>query len=207
MAAAPHMRGGWLTCDGNNRLYMSASDTRSSSDQQELEKSLLERRLLASADERAAGSGRISRLFPIGTALLLMLMVAQTLYLFRHQAVSTELIASTSRLLGFTPPQRRSPEQIGLTNRVFTEVESEAGLYRLQLALINHASHSQLFPQIEVSLTDVKGVTKARNLFHARDYLPAHTATTQIAPNEQHAISFFIRSSATDVSGFMLEFF
>lgn len=94
-----------------------------------------------------------------------------------------------------------------MTNRIFTDVEGQEGLYRLQLGLMNHASHRQPFPLIEVSLTDTQGVIQARNQFHASDYLPSSVVSNQMAPDEEHAISFVMESSAADISGFMLDFF
>ncbi len=138
---------------------------------------------------------------------MLLLLAAQALYLYRDQAAEIDFIASAFNSLGYTPSQIHIPGMIGLTNRVFTDVEGQEGLYRLQLGLMNHASRPQPFPLIEVSLTDTQGVTRARNRFHAADYLPSSVVRSQMAPNEEHAISFVMKSSAADVSGFMLEFF
>lgn len=186
---------------------MTTSDSHIIIDHHELERDTLERRLLAAPDERVSGKGRSSWFFRVGTAVLLLLAMAQTLYLYRDQAVAMEFIASASKSFGFTPPQIHRPGMIGLTNRVFTHVEREAGLYRLQLTLINHASHPLPFPLIEVSLTDARGEIQARNRFHAGDYLPSSVARSQIAPEEEHAVSFFMKSSVTDASGFILDFF
>ncbi len=176
-------------------------------DQHELEKEVLELRLLASSDTGSAIKSRASGVFSAGVVVMLLLLMAQTLYLYRDQAVEIGFIASAFKSLGYTPPQIHHPEMIGLTNRVFTDIERQKGLYRLQLGLMNHASHRQPFPLIEVSLTDTKGVIQARNQFHARDYLPASEVRSQMAPDEEHAISFVMKSSATDASGFILDFF
>jgi len=138
---------------------------------------------------------------------MLLLLVSQLFYIYREQAAEIDFIASAFKSLGYTPPQMHRPEMIGLTNRAFTNVEGQEGLYRLQLGLMNHASHRQPFPQIEVSLTDTQGLVQARNQFHARDYLPPSVVKSQMAPDEEHVISFVMKSSATDVSGFMLDFF
>ena len=176
-------------------------------DQHELEKDALEQRLLATSDERAVKNGRPSGFFPAGVAVLLLLLMAQALYLYRDQAVEIDFIASVFKSMGYTPPLAHHPEMIGLTNRVFTDVEGREGLYRLQLGLMNHASHRQPFPLIEVSLTDAQGVIQARNQFHAHDYLSPSVVMSQMAPDEEHVISFVMKSSAVDVSGFMLDFF
>ena len=176
-------------------------------DQHELEKDALELRLLASSDAGSAIRGRAFGAFSVGVVVMLLLLLSQALYLYRAQAVEIDLIASAFKSLGYTPPQKHSPEMIGLTNRVFTDVEGQEGLYRLQLGLMNHASHRQPFPLIEVSLTDAQGVIQARNQFYARDYLPASVVRSQMVPDEEHVISFVMKSSATDISGFMLDFF
>jgi len=176
-------------------------------DQHELEKEVLELRLLASSDTGSAIKNRASGVFSAGVVVMLLLLMAQTLYLYRDQAVEIGFIASAFKSLGYAPPQIHRPEMIGLTNRVFTDIERQEGLYRLQLGLMNHASHRQPFPLIEVSLTDTKGVIQARNQFHARDYLSASEVRSQMAPDEEHAISFVMKSSATDASGFILDFF
>jgi hypothetical protein len=176
-------------------------------DQHKLEKDVLEQRLLASSDAGPAIRGHAFGPFLAGVVVMLLLLAAQALYLYREQAVEIGFIASAFKILGYTAPQIHHPEMIGLTNRVFTDVEGQEGLYRLQLGLMNHASHRQPFPQIEVSLTDTQGVVQARNQFHAGDYLPSSVVRSQMAPDEEHVISFVMKSSAADVSGFMLEFF
>lgn len=176
-------------------------------DQHALEKDVLEQRLLATAGELAVEEGRPSGAFSGGVVALLLLLMLQTLYLFRQQAVEIGFIASVSRSLGYTPPQIRQPEMIGLTNRVFTHVEGQEGVYRLQLVVMNHASRRQHFPLIEVSLTDTQGVTRARNRFHALDYLSPAVVRDQMTPDEEYVVSFAMKSSAADISGFMLEFF
>ncbi len=176
-------------------------------DQHALEKDVLEQRLLATAGERPEEKDRTSGAFSGGVVVLLLLLMLQLLYLYREQAVEIDFIASVSRSLGYTPPQIRHPEMIGLTNRVFTHVEGQEGLYRLQLGVMNHTSHRQPFPLIEVSLTDAQGVTRARNRFHALDYLSPAVVRDQMTPDEEYVVSFAMKSSASDISGFMLDFF
>lgn len=168
---------------------------------------MLEQRLLAASDERPVENGRPSGVFPVGVVVLLLLLMLQALYFYRDQAVSIDFFASVFKSLGYTQPQIHNPDKVGLTNRIFTDVEGQEGLYRLQLGLMNHASHRQPFPLIEVSLTDTQGVIQARNQFHASDYLPSSVVSNQMAPDEEHAISFVMESSAADISGFVLDFF
>ncbi|HBH36288.1 MAG TPA: hypothetical protein DDW45_08045 [Gammaproteobacteria bacterium] len=193
--------------DGQHKQYTILTASGSRIDQQELEKDALEQRLLALSDVGSAKRGRASRGFSAGVVVMLLLLAAQALYLYRDQAVAIDFVASAFKSMGYTRPNRHHPEMIGLTNRVFTDIERQAGLYRLQLGLMNHASHPQPFPLIEVSLTDAKGVIQARNRFHAREYLPPSYARSQMAPDEEHVISIDMKSSATDASGFMLDFF
>ena len=176
-------------------------------DQHALEKDVLEQRLLASSDAGSAKRGHASRPFLAGVVVIQLLLAAQVLYLCREQAAEIGFIASAFKSLGYTPPQMHRPEMIGLTNRAFTDVEGQEGLYRLQLGLMNHASYRQPFPLIEVSLTDTQGVVQARNQFHAGDFLSPSVVRSQMAPDEEHIISFVMKSSAADVSGFMLDFF
>ena len=176
-------------------------------DQHVLEKDVLEKRLLASSDAGSAIPGHAFEPLLAGVVVLLLLLASQALYLYRDQAAEIDFIAPIFKSLGYTPSQMHHPGMIGLTNRVFTDVEGQEGLYRLQLGLMNNASRRQPFPQIEVSLTDTQGLVQARNQFHARDYLPPSVVKSQMAPDEEHVISFVMKSSATDVSGFMLDFF
>ena len=176
-------------------------------DQHALEKDMLEQRLLATAGGRPVDKARPSGFFSGGVVVLLLLLMLQLLYLYREQAVQIGFIASVSRSLGYSLPQIRYPEMIGLTNRVFTPVEGQEGLYRLQLGVMNHASRRQPFPLIEVSLTDTQGVTRARNRFHAPDYLPPSVVRDQMTPDEEYVVSFAMKSSATGISGFKLVFF
>ena len=176
-------------------------------DQHELEKDALEQRLLASPEVGPVKRGRAFSPFSAGVVVMLLLLLSQALYLYREQAVEVDFIASAFKSMGYIPSQIRHPEMIGLTNRVFTNIEGRKGLYRSQLSLMNHASHRQPFPVIEVSLTDSQGVIQARNQFHAGDYLSSSVSSSGMPPDEEHTISFAMNSSAANVNGFMLEFF
>lgn len=175
-------------------------------DQHKLEKHALEQRLLASSGAASAASSRTSRVVRGGVAVMLLLLMAQLLYLYRDQAVVRHTIAAVCEHIGCTVEPVRNPGMISLSNRAFTEVEREAGLYRLQLGLVNQAKLAQSFPQIEISLVDSNGAILARNRFRAADYLPSDIVRNPMAPGEEYLASIILKSSAANVSGFMVDF-
>lgn len=176
-------------------------------DQRRLESELLERRLLAPPQRTPRRSARHPWLLAFGVLLMLLLLMAQALYLWRYKPAVNRLLASFCEAAGCTAPPMRRPDMIALTSRFFSKVERVDGYYRLQLGVINKATHVQPFPVIEASLSDVRGEIQARARFQPHEYLHAPGETPVMTPDEEYRFTFVVQGSVTDAGGFMLDFF
>ena len=184
-----------------------ADDASAGIDQRRRESELLERRLLAPPRRTPRRSLRHSWLLAFGVLLMLLLLMAQALYLWRYKPAVNRLLASFCEAAGCTAPLMRRPEMIALTSRLFSKVEGLHGYYRLQLGVINKAPHVQPFPLIEASLSDARGEIQARARFRPRDYLHAHRDTAVMTPHEEYRFTFVVQGGIADARGFMLDFF
>jgi hypothetical protein len=195
-----HLRG---ITDGRR----AADDPGAGIDQRRLESELLERRLLAPLQRTPWRSPRHPWLLAAGVLLMLLLLMAQALYLWRSKPPVNRLLATFCEAAGCTAPLLRRPDLIALTNRLFSRVEGVDGYYRLQLGVINKATHRQPFPVIEASLSDARGEIQARARFQPHDYLHAPMNNSLMTPNEEYRFTFVVQGSVADARGFMLDFF
>jgi hypothetical protein len=182
-----------------------ADDPAAGIDQRRLEHELLERRLLA--QPRTPRRSRRHPWLLVFVLLMLVLLAAQALYLWRYQPAVNRLLSSFCAAAGCTAPPMRRPEMIALTTRLFSKVEGADGFYRLQLGVINTAAHGQPFPVIEASLSDARGEIQARARFHPHDYLRPPMDASLMTPQEEYRITFVVQGSIADARGFMLDFF
>jgi predicted Zn finger-like uncharacterized protein len=162
-------------------------------------------RLLAADSQNGAAPVRHPQLWLAGIVLLALMLLLQGAWLLRETPFVYAKMIRACEIIGCTPPQVRSPQSITITDRLFTAIDGQPGIYQLQLNLLNEAPWPQPFPMIELSLLDSKGVVLARNRFDADRYLSSNTARI-LEPEVTTNIAFRVRTPLTETSGFMLEF-
>lgn len=111
-----------------------------------------------------------------GSVALVVLLLAQTVYFYGGRIVlelpaARPVLSPVCALLGcrLTPPLR--VDLIDLVEaRVAPHAKFDRAL-RVKATLVNRATYTQGFPQLEVSLSTSKGLVVARRVFAPRDYL------------------------------------
>ncbi|WP_135567970.1 zinc-ribbon and DUF3426 domain-containing protein [Solemya elarraichensis gill symbiont] len=141
----------------------------------------------------------------ITVGLLVLVLCLQLAWSFRDNPAVYKTMASVSETFGMTPPMIRSPQELELTNRLFTRVENSDNLFDLHLTVANRAIWPQPYPTIELTLTDKYGISRVRQRINPEAYLQ-NGGQGVIGAGEEVEISFLVESSSSDVVGFLLEF-
>ncbi|OOY42772.1 hypothetical protein BOV91_05935, partial [Solemya velum gill symbiont] len=141
----------------------------------------------------------------IAAGVLVLVLCVQLAWSFRDNPAVYKTMASASEMLGMTPPMIRSPDELELTNRLFTRVENSDNLFDLHLTVANRAIWPQPYPTIELTLTDKYGISRVRQRIKPEAYLQ-NSDQGVIGAGEEVEISFLVESSSSDVVGFLLEF-
>ena len=144
-----------------------------------------------------------SRLWTVAVFPLLLLLLAQAVFLFR-----VELAA---RIPGLKPGLVRYcqvlrcvvplPQKAGLMSIESSELKDDPA-HRNQIILVallrNRASYAQAFPNLELTLTDLQDNALARRIFRPADYLPAAQNITVGFPASQE-LGIRLRLDTTDL--------
>jgi hypothetical protein len=118
-----------------------------------------------------------SKLWAFGVALLLPLLVAQAVFMFRVDlaAYMPQLkpwLLSYCKILKCTVPL---PQRASLMSIESSELKDDPA-HRSQIVLVallrNRASYAQAFPNLELTLTDLEDSAIARRTFRPEEYLP-----------------------------------
>ncbi len=114
-------------------------------------------------------------LWGLGIALLLALLVVQTVYYLRYRLIANpdyqHQVLSLCRLLPCDPNRFHSPQQVRLTERnVFTHPTRKQALM-ISGRFVNQAPFPQTPPRLRISLSDLQGNLVANRLFEPREYL------------------------------------
>ncbi len=125
-----------------------------------------------------AAAERVSNrqwLWGLGIALLLALLVVQTVYYLRYRLIANpdyqQQVLGLCRLLPCDPDRFHSPQQVRLTERnVFTHPTRKQALM-ISGRFVNQAPFPQTPPRLRISLSDLQGNLVANRLFEPREYL------------------------------------
>ncbi|MEQ1914578.1 MAG: DUF3426 domain-containing protein [Sideroxydans sp.] len=145
--------------------------------------------------------------------LLLLTLLLQVLYFFR--------VEIAARLPGLKPLMVQAchtvgcvialPQVIELVTIDSSELKTEAeqvNVITLNALLRNHATYSQAYPSLELTLTDTQDKALARRIFHPVDYLKAgNSSQNGLAANRELDIALPIDASELKPSGYRLFLF
>jgi len=163
-----------------------------------------------STDENAAGPWR--RYVLAATALVLAGVIALNLASFFLQPLpDLDRLQSTLVRLGLrqapvaTP--FRAPDQIELLSRELKPHPYRPGVLVLTATIVNRAGHVQPYPQIEVSLRDLRGRQVSHQLFQPGDYLSRSSELrTGMQPQAFLTLSLEMLDPGDRAVGFELRF-
>lgn len=104
-------------------------------------------------------------------------------------------------------PLFRAPDQIELVNREMKPHAFRPGVLVLSATLVNRAAQQQAYPDIDVTLLDIRGQRLSRQLFRPADYLrQTRELRTGMAPEAYLGIEIEIIDPGESATGFELQF-
>ncbi|MEO8332153.1 MAG: zinc-ribbon and DUF3426 domain-containing protein [Gallionella sp.] len=155
-------------------------------------------------------SKRRSRLWTIAALPLLLLLLAQTAYLFRIE-LAAHLPDLKPTLVHFCQIMKCSvplPQKAGMMSIESSELKDDpAHGNRIMLIaqLRNRASYAQAFPDLELTLTDSQDKALARRVFRPEDYLPApQNITAGLSANQELGIMLHLDTADLKPLGYRL---
>lgn len=163
-------------------------------------------------DDDSNGFQPGQRIWPwaIASLLLLLLMCAQTAYLFRVDLAANlpglrPALASYCKILKCTLPL---PHHSGLISIESSELEADPE-HKNQIVfdalLRNRAPYAQAYPDLELTLNDSLDQPLARRIFTPADYLPpAQSETAGLPANSELAIKLRMDTAELKPSGYRL---
>jgi predicted Zn finger-like uncharacterized protein len=158
----------------------------------------------------ALPSKRRSRLWMMATFPLLLLLLAQTTYLFRVE-LAARLPALKPALVRYCQILKCSvplPQKVSLMSIESSELKDDPA-HRNQIMLIallrNRAAHAQAFPDLELTLTDAHDKVLARRTFTPRDYLSTPEAVNAgLSANQELSLKLHLDTADLKPVGYRL---
>lgn len=163
--------------------------------------------------EARAGSETMSppRRWPwtLGTLLLLLTALGQTLYIYRVEAAVLmpelrPLLSAGCEMIGCTLPRPRKPEQVSIESSDLVPAGSDRLL--LTATIKNRAPFEQEYPHLELTLTDRNDDTLLRKVLAPADYLFAEPLAG-FAARDEVAIKLLLETKGIAAVGYRLYLF
>lgn len=158
-------------------------------------------------------SPKHTRLWAAGSVLLGLILLLQTFYFLR--------IEIAARLPGIKPAMALIceklncslplPQQIDLVSIESSELESDPdqpNIITLHALLRSRATYAMTYPDIELTLTDIRDTAVARRTFKPADYLaPGENEKLGIPPNREASIKLHLNTTDLKPAGYRLFLF
>jgi len=145
--------------------------------------------------------------------LLVLLLIAQGLYFFRHTLAASlpglkPMLIGYCALLSCTVDLPREIDALAIES---SELEADPQLpnvITLHAVLRNRSGHAQAWPSLELTLTDLRDQVIARRIFQPADYLRDKEALPKgIGRNREQEIALRLDTSDLSPSGYRLLLF
>ncbi len=154
-----------------------------------------------------------SRLWAVAAFLLLLILLAQGVFLFRVELAARipavkPAIVRYCQILKCNVPL---PQHAGMMSIESSELKDDPA-HRNQIVLIallrNRAVYAQAFPNLELTLTDLQDNALARRIFTPADYLPAQQNIPAGFPaNQEFGINLRLDTADLKPVGYRLVLF
>ncbi|MBU1396961.1 MAG: zinc-ribbon domain-containing protein [Gammaproteobacteria bacterium] len=145
----------------------------------------------------------------VASALLLVLLLAQTAYFLRDALVSRlpQTRPAFEQICAVTGCTLSLPKNLALLQIVGSDLQTEAsGRLNLVLTLGNRANHAQAWPVLILTLTDQRNRPLARRSFAPSEYLgDTQRIATGIPPRSEQALSLPLTVRDLTPMGFDLQ--
>lgn len=156
-----------------------------------------------------------SRRWPwlVGSLLMLLVFAAQAIYFYRVE-IAAQLpglkpaLTSYCSLLKCTIPLPKKAELMSIESSDLEADPLQANVIMLSALLHNRATHTQAYPSLELSLTDVQDKVVARRTFAPAEYLKApEDEKPGLAANREMSIKLRLDTTDLKPSGYKLFLF
>ncbi len=148
-----------------------------------------------------------------GSALLLLVLIAQTLYQFRMEIGIAmpgmrPFLRDYCRLLECSIPLPRHAKLIGIGYSNLHAETARAGVIDLNASIRNGASYAQAYPLLELTLTDAQDGPLARKVFSPSDYLQKDVRVEEGIPADSAVnVSLNLDTGSLQPAGYRLYLF
>jgi len=142
-------------------------------------------------------------LWLFGSLLLLVILFAQTAYFFRIELAANQpglkpILMSYCQLLRCSVPFPQKTDLMSIESSDLEANQAQPNIITLNVQLRNHASYTQGFPNLELTLTDSQDKPLAIRTFRPMEYLKKEDNEKQgLAAN--HEISVKLNLDTTDL--------
>jgi predicted Zn finger-like uncharacterized protein len=148
----------------------------------------------------------------IGAVLMLLVLAIQAVIHFRTELVvlAPEARPALESLCSVTGCRVDLPRKVELITIEASDLHPEAepnGALTLMATLRNRAPFAQMYPHLELTLTDTSNAALARRILLPDDYLPQGTVRDNGLPPGELAITLHIDSGNLGASGYRLYLF
>ncbi len=144
------------------------------------------------------------------SALLLVLLLAQAVYLFRVElaarlpGIKPALVAACTKM-HCEVPLPRNIDLISIESSNLEMDPAQPGIITLSVTLRNMASYAQAYPNLELTLTDFNDSPVGRRLLRPVEYLKeAADEKSGLASNRENNIRLAIDASGLKAAGYRL---
>ncbi|HZE11484.1 MAG TPA: DUF3426 domain-containing protein [Burkholderiales bacterium] len=154
-----------------------------------------------------------SRLWLLGTLLLVIALAAQGAYRYRGEVSvlvpeAKPLLERMCAELGCDVPLPRRVELLSIETSDLQAEGSHPSVMVLTATLRNRAAFVQAYPALELSLTSAQGETVARRVLMPKDYVaPPARSDAGFASGSELQIKVFIEAAALKPTGYRLYLF
>jgi len=158
-------------------------------------------------------SPKHTRLWAAGSILLGLVLLLQTLYFLRVEiaarlpGIKPGIVLICEKLNCSIP----LPQKIDLVSIESSELESdptEPNIITLHALLRSRATYAMTYPDIELTLTDIRDTAVARRTFKPADYLPpGENEKLGIPPNREASIKLHLNTTDLKPAGYRLFLF
>ena len=149
----------------------------------------------------------------VGSLLLLLILLAQAAYFFRIELAASQpefkpALISYCQLLQCTLPLPQKADLMSIESSELAADPAQASVITLNALLRNHASYTQAFPNLELTLTDAQDKPLARRTFHPKEYLkPGEDEKQGLAANRELSVKLNLDTTDLKPSGYRLLLF
>lgn len=145
--------------------------------------------------------------FVLVAAILFLVLIGQLLYHFRGEIVQRwPDAAALYQLAAVDIPLAQNVDLVSIESSDL-QSDNARGLFILQATLRNRANYPQVWPALELTLTDTNDAVVSRRVIKAEEYLPPGISPERFPANGEVAIRLWIEARDIGAAGYRLYIF